>query len=117
MTELTVRQMAADAWKNSDAHGFHNDGSTVVEKLMLVVSEAAEALESIRNGEENLGALKYSTTPLGFREKPIGFMSELADIVIRVGDLAGIVGGDLAVAIEAKMAYNRTRPFRHGKRL
>jgi len=40
--------------------------------------------------------------------------SELADIVIRVYDLAGALGIDLDAAIEVKHQYNVGRPYRHG---
>lgn len=46
--------------------------------------------------------------------KPEGVPSELADIVIRVADICGYYGIDLDAAITQKMAYNRTRPYRHG---
>lgn len=47
--------------------------------------------------------------------KPVGFMSELADIVIRVGDLASrFPGADLEKAIVEKMKYNATRGHMHG---
>lgn len=46
--------------------------------------------------------------------KPEGFASELADVLIRVFDLAGALGIDLEDAVQSKMAYNKTRPHRHG---
>ena len=51
---------------------------------------------------------------VGMNVKPMGFAVELADILIRVGDLAGFLGIDLDEAVRLKMAYNRTRPHRHG---
>jgi hypothetical protein len=41
---------------------------------------------------------------------------ELADGVIRMADIAGIYGIDLDWHVAAKMAYNRTRPYLHGKK-
>ena len=41
---------------------------------------------------------------------------ELADAVIRIADLCGYLGIDLDTVISEKMAYNETRPFKHGKR-
>lgn len=41
---------------------------------------------------------------------------ELADAVIRIADLCGYLGIDLDAVISEKMAYNETRPFKHGKR-
>ena len=40
--------------------------------------------------------------------------SELADIVIRVGDLAERLGIDLGRAVEEKHAFNLTRAMKHG---
>jgi len=46
--------------------------------------------------------------------KPEGIPSELADIVIRVFDICGYYGIDLEAAIEEKMEYNESRPYKHG---
>jgi hypothetical protein len=51
--------------------------------------------------------------------KPEGFVVELADVWIRIADTLGAYG--LAEAFEAalehKLAYNETRPHRHGGKL
>ena len=39
---------------------------------------------------------------------------ELADILIRTLDTAGYMQIDIAKAVELKLAYNATRPHRHG---
>lgn len=39
----------------------------------------------------------------------------MADVVIRVMDYCESQGIDLAQAIIAKSAYNKTRPHKHGK--
>jgi NTP pyrophosphatase (non-canonical NTP hydrolase) len=51
----------------------------------------------------------------GHTGKPEGFPVELADAVIRLFGLAYEAGIDLPAAIEEKLAYNATRPFKHGK--
>lgn len=48
--------------------------------------------------------------------KPEGFGIELADAVIRIGDLAARMGIDLSAAIVLKHEYNKTRPHRHGNK-
>lgn len=49
--------------------------------------------------------------------KPEGIPSELADIIIRVLDICGHLDIDIANALADKMAYNETRPYRHGGKL
>jgi len=83
----------------------------IPEKLALIHSEVSEALEDYRNGDMALGFLDSDGADAG---KPYGLPSELADIVIRVYDLAGALGIDLDAAIEVKHQYNVGRPYRHG---
>lgn len=104
------------------------------EKLALVHSEISEALETWRshgvlrrcpdcNGTgkcpKGSGEACWSCND-GFQAnwlengKPEGFDVELADAVIRIADLCGAFGINLAAAIELKHAYNQTRPHRHG---
>jgi NTP pyrophosphatase (non-canonical NTP hydrolase) len=54
------------------------------------------------------------TTYREIDEKPEGFPSELADIMIRVMDLAEGMGVDLGKEILEKHEYNKTRPYKHG---
>lgn len=70
----------------------------VPEKLMLVVSELAEAMEGHRKDkmDEHLPHRKSIEV-------------ELADAVIRIFDLAGALHLDLGAAIAEKMAYNARR--------
>ena len=114
----------------------------ITEKLDLIHSEISEALEELRKGRDPL-EVYYSKTeknpagtlPKGERVlyfdvqqfvkehgvdkptlKPEGFLIELADAVIRIGDLAFLLGGDLQAAVDEKHEYNRTRPYKHGKK-
>lgn len=70
----------------------------VMEKLMLVVTEVAEAAEGYRKGlmDDHLPHLTMLEV-------------ELADAVIRIGDLAGALKLDLGRAMAEKMAYNANR--------
>lgn len=69
------------------------------EKLMLVVSEVAEAMEGHR---KKLMDDKLPHRPM--------IEVELADAVIRICDLAGAMGLDLGGAIAEKMDFNKVRP-------
>lgn len=85
-----------------DGPGERNIG----EQLMLVVTEVAEAMEDLRDGKM---ALSYDE-----KGKPTGFPIEIADVMIRLFDLAGYLRIDLEDAVETKMQYNHSRPYRHG---
>lgn len=92
-------------WKIAETHGFHEkDHATlfqdnperIAEMLMLIVTEAAEAMEAVRRDDfEN-------------------FKEELADIVIRVLDTSESTGIDLIQEIIKKCDKNKKREFKHG---
>lgn len=46
--------------------------------------------------------------------KPEGFSIEVADCIIRLADLCGLLGIDLEKALALKQSYNTKRPYRHG---
>jgi hypothetical protein len=81
---------------------------TIPEKVALIHSEVSKVLEEYRNG--HVCEVYYPAGSL----KPEGIPLELADIIIRVADLAGALGIDLDLAVRLKAAYNETRSRRHG---
>ena len=70
-------------------------------------SELSEALEAYREGQ-----------PVYYLKdgKPEGILAEYADCVIRILDHVGAMDEDYGFveALLAKVAYNKTRPHRHG---
>lgn len=78
--------------------GCNNNPLTVPTKLMLVVSELAEAMEGHRKGIRDNHLPHRSSLEV-----------ELADAVIRICDLAGSQNIDLGQVMIEKMNYNQTR--------
>jgi hypothetical protein len=104
-----INAMASEAFWNSDAHGFHEGGMSPFASLIaLIHSEASEALEEHRAGKGD-----YYEREDG---KPMGIGPELADIIIRVGELAYSRGLNLEAMVYRVQKFNRTRPHKHGKK-
>lgn len=77
---------------------------TQLSKMALVGSEIGEAVEGIRKPFES--------------QKIPGFTNEeeeIADAIIRLAEYCEKFSLRLDGAILAKMAYNETRPYKHGK--
>lgn len=78
------------------------------EAMALLHSEVSEALEAYRtHGVEDF------TREDG---KPEGVGSEFADVLIRLLDDCHMFGIDLQAEYERKIAFNRTRAYRHGNK-
>lgn len=115
---MSVNELIKEAHANAVAKGWWDKEPSFGEVISLIHSEASEALEDYRNGHTPT-EVWYETKRVSLTEqnpvrKPCGIPSELADIVIRVFDACGHYGIDLEEAVREKMAYNATRPQRHG---
>jgi NTP pyrophosphatase (non-canonical NTP hydrolase) len=86
-------------WENS-THGYESKAT----KIALIHSELSEMLEGLR-GKKMDDKLEHRTME----------ETELADALIRIFDYAGGYGLDLGGAVMEKLAYNRQRPYKHGK--
>ena len=116
LKELGITELCKKAHQNAKEKGFWQDyralecfkchgqqtyksalNNAIGNRLMLIVSEVGEALEALRQGDQD------------------GFKEELADVAIRLGDLCGGLGIDLEAEIIKKMEKNKDRPSLHGK--
>lgn len=101
-----LRRLQEVAHGDMRANGFWDKDRNDAETMMLIVCEIAEATEALRHGnppDDKIPAFS-------------GLEAELADVVLRVMDYSGGRGLRVPEALLAKMGYNRTRPYRHGKR-
>lgn len=132
-----INKLAKEVHENAKSKGFYDSEKNIGEMLCLIHSEVSEALECDRKGKHysncsdrqdwhmrGMADLNFGIT---FNDDDFfkshfehtvkdTFEDELADIVIRVMDLAAFKGIDLESHIKAKMRYNSLRPHKHGKK-
>jgi NTP pyrophosphatase (non-canonical NTP hydrolase) len=105
---MRISELVETAHADASAKGFVDNA--VEADLMLMVSELAEALEEYRT-HGDLGHVYKRDDG-----KPEGYVYELADVVIRIAHHCGRHGLPLERVIVEKLAFNRSRPFKHGRR-
>ena len=104
MTGLSIRKAQFDAWKIAEDKGFH-EGRTgagrddTLVRLCLVHTEVSEAAQEVKR--------HWDGGPT--ESQKAAFAEELADVLIRVFDVAQCVGVDLESAVAEKMAKNANR--------
>jgi NTP pyrophosphatase (non-canonical NTP hydrolase) len=138
---MTLNELRDKVLDYAEKQGFHEEPFNFGESLMLIVSELSEALEADRKElysaapnspiEECIQnwATLNRCNDMGFAaENPEiikmwyeaevkgSVQEELADAIIRICHLAGRLGIDIDWHVRAKMAYNETRPYKHGKK-
>ncbi len=104
---MTIREIQQAVHETAVVHGWWEAARPAGEVLMLLVTELSEAMEAYRKGNPESDKIP------GFSKME----EELADVVIRLLDYAGSEEFDIEGALQAKIAYNETRPYRHGGKL
>ena len=100
----TWNETAKEAHATAIEKGWWDTDRSYGECIALMHSELSEALEGARNNNPpDKHVPKFKSTEV-----------ELADEVIRIMDFGQAKGLRIAEAILAKMAYNKTRPYKHG---
>lgn len=119
-----INAIAKEIHENNKNKGFYDEPKNIGEMLCLIHSEVSEALEADRNGKYAQGNIvtinSFRVDEMFVADFKIGvkdtFEDELADIMIRVMDLAAFKGINLEQHILAKMRFNSTREYKHGKK-
>jgi len=104
--DAALHGVARDLVKRARETAPQNDG----EKIALMHSELSEALEGLRAGNPVSDKLNATNGHKDYSAAE----EELADVVIRIFDLAERRGWRISDAIAAKTIYNRGRAHKHG---
>ena len=120
---MNLNELSKDIRFFNEKKGFECNIENINQKLLLAVSEICEAQEEVRDGKRideiyyeraNLGEMPDGNIKWG--KKPCGFPVEIADAIIRLLDICGAFNIDIEEVIDAKLAYNKTRPAKHGRK-
>ena len=95
--------IANDVHDTANEKGWWDEDRNNGEIIALMHSELSEGLEALRKD------LSSDHIP-DFK----GIEEELADVIIRILDMAPARGWLIAEALIAKIEYNKTRPHKHG---
>jgi NTP pyrophosphatase (non-canonical NTP hydrolase) len=131
MTEAVYRTNVANGWFDPA------DRDPMVD-CMLLVTEVAEMAEAIRDHEmddeieykvplDDTGRVEVVRVGLdsgedrhyqaiGLVGKPVGFASEVADVLVRLLDTAHRQDVNLSRVFDRKLEYNATRGYKHGNK-
>jgi NTP pyrophosphatase (non-canonical NTP hydrolase) len=131
MAYKSLNELSQQIHETAINHGWWEEERKLPELVALFHSELSEALEEYREGRPNVWYLcnmdmsspchpdceRFHDPECLWRgDKPEGVAVELADCIIRILDYCAHADIDINAAIEAKLKYNETRPYRHGNK-
>lgn len=113
-------ELAKEIHEGNAARGFWEGERKLTEVVMLTVCELSEAIEADRAGkwatEKNYVEYLNHPHPYTFKENiKDTVQDEIADAIIRLLDFSHKFNIDLDFHINAKLTYNASRPYKHGK--
>jgi NTP pyrophosphatase (non-canonical NTP hydrolase) len=120
-----LNKLAELIHNNNIKKGFYDNPEPQGVRMFLINSEVVEALEALRIGkfadsqkvneihqieDDQIFALEFKEHIKDTRE------DEIADALIRILDFCAFENIDIDKHVEMKLAYNRQRPYKHGKK-
>lgn len=107
---MKIKETAEEIYKTSVEKGWwENTERNFGEIIALCHSELSEALEAQRSP---VCASHFYWEG----SKPEGWSVELIDCIIRIFDFLKHKNIDIEFVLRQKMDYNKTRPYKHGKK-
>lgn len=106
--DISLNKFTEVVHDNAVAHGWWNGTRSFAELIALCHCELSEALEEYRKG--HLPEETYRSENGEIEGIPV----ELADVILRILDMCGHYGIDIAAILAEKHNYNKTRPYKHG---
>ena len=102
----TIDRLCVEIHDTAIEKGWWESPRNFGELVALCHSELSELLDAARHGNP----------PSDHIPQFSGEEEEAADVIIRLCDMAEQRGWKLGEAIVAKMRFNKTRPYKHGKK-
>lgn len=118
--EKSIKQWCKEIHDLAKQKGWWNEERSFGEIIALCHSELSEALEEDRQGNPMVWFIQNGKIETDLSkwngEKLEGIATEMADCIIRILDWCGKENVDIDNIIHLKHQYNKTRPYKHGKK-
>ncbi|MGH7748799.1 MAG: hypothetical protein ACREQ5_29160 [Candidatus Dormibacteria bacterium] len=104
--KLAFKSIALEVHETAKDKDWWHEERNNGEMIALIHAELSEGLEALRKDLPSDHITGYS-----------GIEEELADVIIRIMDMAEARNYRVASALLEKIAFNKTRPHKHGGKL
>lgn len=119
ITPYVLDELSDVAHDNAVKHGFYDEYSDIYDALSRL--DKPDLMKSVTRDmtlaqlAKIAGEVGEAVEAIQKDKVPDDFAEELADIIIRTIDLAALACLSIGEAVAKKMAFNESRPYKHGK--